>query len=287
MLEVLSFDENKAAVMTIDDLDRTLKLEDGNGKLPKSAPIDHAALVKKLVHMAEEHVPKHKALVGPIIVKQQNCKRILWKGEADQCPIQNYLVERLVVKIGFAGTKSFETEADTSGSMAIGISYNEKGIQLAIGHNVRVCSNLNVFGENVFSTYGNGSVPFEKGLQLAQGWMQNLNPIMESNRRYITDLKSVTINENERLRLFGKIYEMAIRANKGDKNDAPLNVTECNRMVEQGFAHITKNETVTGWDLTNWATSVLKPETSDMISIMAKNARLNNFILNEFGISHN
>jgi hypothetical protein len=285
MLETLQFDNDKASIITLEDLDRTLKLEDGNGKLPKSAPIDHANLIKKLVEMAGQYVPKRKVQVGKITVKQQNCKRIMWKGDADQCPLENYLVERLVVKIGFGDTKSFAGVEDAEGSMAIGVSYNEKGIQMAIGHNVRVCSNLNVFGENVFSTYGTGSVPFEKGLQLAQGWMQNLDPIMETNRDYIGKLMAIDVSEDTRLRLFGKIYEQAIRFNEGERNDAPLNVSECNRMVAKGFSQLTENQTITAWDLTNWATFVLKPETSDMVSIMNKNARLNNFLLKEFGLN--
>jgi hypothetical protein len=286
MLQTLTFGkEDKACLIALEDLDRTMKLEDANGKLPKSAPIDHANLVKKLIVMAKEYAPGNKPVIGPITVKQANCKRMMWKGNIDECPLEHYLVERLVLKVGFGGTKSFEDREDTSGSMAIGLSYNEKGIQMAVGHNVRICQNLNVFGENVFSTYGAGSVPFEKGMQLAQGWMQNLKPIMEQNRDYIQKLMAIEISEDTRLRLFGKIYEQAIRFNEGERNDAPLNVTECNRMVAKGFSHITEKESVTAWDLTNWCTSVLKPETSDMVTVMNKNARLNNWILQEFGVN--
>jgi hypothetical protein len=56
-------------------------------------------------------------------------------------------------------------------------------------------------------------------------------------------------------------------------------------MVAKGFSHITEKESVTAWDLTNWCTSVLKPETSDMVTVMNKNARLNNWILQEFGVN--
>src|SRR5690606_16496175 len=140
----------------------------------------------------------------------------------------------LVLKVGFSGSKSFEDFPDAKGSMAVGISYSEKGIQMAFGHNVSVCQNLNVFGQNVFSTYGDkaNKVSFEKGMQLFEHWIQNFDENMEMNRRSINKLREVIITEPERLRIFGKIYEMAVLKNAGDNSiDAPLNVTECTKMV--------------------------------------------------------
>lgn len=288
-METLLFDPaDKSGVLTLEQLDRTLKFEDAGGKLPASAPIHHADLIKRIIEIAQNE--GRESVLAPIVVKQQNCKRVLFKGPAEECPLENYSVERMVVKIGFKDTVSFKGVEDAQGSMAVGISYNEKGIQVAFGHNVKVCQNLNVFGENVFSTYGSGDkkVPFDKGLQLIQHWMQNFGDIQQMNIDNIEKLRGVDVNENERLRVFGKIYEMAIRANKNDKGvDAPLNVTECNRMVEAGFDQIVGGSTISAWNLTNWATSVLKPESSDMVNLMVKNARLNDFMLKEFNLSAN
>jgi hypothetical protein len=129
-------------------------------------------------------------------------------------------------------------------------------------------------------------VPFEKGIQLFESWIQNFDEHMESNRRAITSLRERVITEDERLRTFGKIYEMAILKNEGSDVDAPLNVTECNRMVANGFSSITaKDKVISAWDLTNWATSVLKPESSDMMNLLTKNNKLNNFLLQEFGMN--
>lgn len=285
-METLLFDPtDKSAVIDLAMLDRTLKFEDAGGKLPQSAPIHHADLIKRLIELAHRHVPNYEPIMSPIVVKQQNCKRVLFKGPANECPLENYAVERIVARIGFKGTHQFKGIEDAEGAMAMGISYNEKGIQVAFGHNVRVCQNLNVFGDNIFTTYGSDTrrVPFEKGMQLVEHWMQNVDNIKELNRVNIEKLRAVKVTENERLRVFGKIYEMAIRVNEGDKKlDAPLNVTECNKMVAKGFDLITSGGDITAWDVTNWATSVLKPETSDMLNLMVKNARLNQFMLHEF-----
>lgn len=286
MLEVLQFEpENKSALISLEDLDRTIKLEDGGGRLPASAPIHHADLIKRVVETSHKHLTTYSPVVGNITIKQNNCKRVLWKGPADECPIEKYMVERLVIKVQYKGSGQFENVPDAKGPMAVGISYTEKGIQMAFGHNVSVCQNLNVFGSNVFSTYGdkNNRVPFEKGMELFESWMQNFDKKMEVNRSSIQTLIDRPVDENERLRIFGKIYEMAILKNAGRTEiDNPLNVTECNRMVTAGFDKIVGNEPISAWDMTNWATSVLKPESSDMLNLLTKNARLNEFLLNEF-----
>lgn len=288
-MEVLAFEpENKSAEITLDDLDRTIKLEDGGGKLPTSAPIHHADLIKRVMEVSHKHLTKFEPVLSPIVIKQNNCKRVLWKGAADQCPIDKYMIERLVLKIKYKGSGQFAEVPDAKGQMAVGISYTEKGIQMAFGHNVSVCQNLNVFGGNVFSTYGDKSnrVPFDKGMQLVEAWLQNFDENMEVNRRSIESLQNKIITEDERLRVFGKIYEMAIRRNAGDTEiNNPLNVTECNRMVTAGFDQITKGDPITAWNMTNWATSVLKPESSDMLNLLAKNAVLNEFLLKEFSMN--
>lgn len=283
-MQTLVFDpQHKSAIIQLEDLDKTIKLEEAGGSLPASAPIHHSDLIKEIMTISHKHLTKFNPKTGNITIKQNNCKRIMWKGKPDECPIDKYLVERLVMKVGYVGSKSFEEVPDAKGSMAVGISYTEKGIQMAFGHNVNICQNLNIFGDTVFSTYGAGKVPFEKGIQLFESWIQNFDEHMEANRAAITALRERQVTEDERLRVFGKIYEMAILKNEGADIDAPLNVTECNRMVSNGFASITnKEKIISAWDLTNWATSVLKPESSDMMNLLAKNNKLNNFLLKEF-----
>lgn len=288
-MDFLTFDtENKSATIELNDLDRTIKLEDAGGKLTASSPVHHAELIKNVIELSHKHLGQGiEPILTPMVIKQGNSKRIQWKGEADKCPMENYLIERLVAKIQFKGSGQFADIPTAKGTMAVGISYTEKGIQMAFGHNVNICQNLNVFGDNVFSTYGdkNSRVPFDKGMQLLESWMQNFDQHREMNKVSIEKLMNRVITDDERLRIFGKIYEMAILKNAGmNEIDNPLNVTECNKMVTAGFSQITNKEKapITAWDLTNWATSVLKPESSDMLNLLTKNSRLNRFLLDEF-----
>jgi hypothetical protein len=287
-MDTLIFDpESKTVPINIATLDKTIKMEDAGGKLTAACPIHHSDLIKRVVELSNTHLTKYEPIIGDIVIKKDNCKRIMWTGLAEECPVDKYLVERLVMKIQYKGAGLFKDEPDAKGTMAVGISYTEKGIQMAFGHNVSVCQNLNVFGERVFSTYGGGNskMAFDKGMQMLEGWLRGFDDIRNQNESAIKMLMERPVTEKERLYIFGKIYEMAIRKNAGDNTiDPPLNVTECNKMVAAGFDRITTGDTITAWNLTNWATSVLKPESSDMLNLLTKNSRLNSFLVDEFKI---
>jgi hypothetical protein len=83
--------------------------------------------------------------------------------------------------------------------------------------------------------------------------------------------------------LLGTLFERAVRANQGDKSvDAPLNQADCAALVRAGYDKIIdEGQVVTAWDLTNWCTSVLKPDRSDMASMLVNNHRINEFIYQE------
>ncbi|MEO7521627.1 MAG: hypothetical protein ABIW79_07410, partial [Gemmatimonas sp.] len=163
---VLVFDaETKSATMDLATLDRTIKFEDYSGRMSESRPIDHSDLIKRIFAVANNRTD-WKPVLNDIVVKHDKCRRIKWAGEVDQCPIENYFIERLVARIDFTGSESMMDVQDASGLMSVAVSYNEKGIQVAFGHKVSMCQNLNVFGDFVFSTYGAGrnKLNFSKGM---------------------------------------------------------------------------------------------------------------------------
>jgi hypothetical protein len=83
-METLVFDpQNKSAIIQLEDLDRTIKLEEAGGSLPPSAPIHHADLIKEIMTISHKHLKTYNPKTGNITIKAGNCKRIMWKGEAD------------------------------------------------------------------------------------------------------------------------------------------------------------------------------------------------------------
>ena len=60
--------------------------------------------------------------IEPIHINEKFAKRIYWDGEKNQCPIEKYLIERVVTRI------MINSHDDTSLNQALAISYNENGI---------------------------------------------------------------------------------------------------------------------------------------------------------------
>jgi hypothetical protein len=218
-VETLSFDEKtKFAYITREQLSRTMTLEDANGKLPKATPIEHFKLLEALELMAEE--TGHTIKPQPIAICESNVRRLQWKGSKESCPISNYLVERLVTKLELVNLSSFEGQSDAAGTMAIAMSYTDRGgIQIAFGHNVIICGNLNIWGDTIFGTTGKDrhSTDFMKGMERLRGWLQNAENIRKSYTERIHLLMGRKVNKKICDYVMGRLFINAVRANNGDK----------------------------------------------------------------------
>lgn len=285
-IQEIHFDsKTKSAIIDLPTLERTIKLEDAGGKLPRTCPIEHSNLLMELFYMAQDYTGK-KVTVKPLTIREGNVRRIRRTG-ADKnspCPVESYVVERLVGKIQI-DSFMFPDIDNAHGAMSIAVSYTEKGIQIAFGHNVFACDNLNIFGEHMFSTYGgnHNKMDYSKGMQLLEKWLKEHEEVAAFNRKHIEDLMNVYVDERVRVNLIGTLFERAVRFNNRDRSViAPLNQTECAGLVAAGFDQIIdKDSMITGWDMTNWATSVLKPDRSDMVSLLDSNYLINQFMYDE------
>ena len=275
---ILSFDKDGYLEINRETLRSTARYELAKGGLRAVAPVEHFMLLDKI----EEMVYKHTGITPvqePITIEQNQSLRLMWNGAKDQCPTQNYLIQRATTKL------NINHPSDTEHNMTVGVSYSEKGIQVAFGTNVRVCSNLSVFGENVFSTWGDKAarVPFDKGMELLEKWVGNYAELRDRNGNIIKRLKEIEVAPERVEQLFGKLIRNAVMWNAGQKQyDTPFNVTQVHRMIEQGYANPTAT---TAWDITNWGTEVNKPRTAYSPELIQRSNQWNNYILNEFEVS--
>jgi hypothetical protein len=286
-MDTLIFDADKSAAIDLPTLDRTIKLESFRGRT-QLHPYTHADLLKKLVETSHKYTD-YTPVIAPIIVKSDRCRRREWQGKDEDCPVENYVVDRLITKIDFLETETYKDDETARGEMSVALAYTEKGVQIGFGHKVRICQNMNIYGDRIFSTYNDKrlkAMKFEDGMQLLEHWLQNFAQHMKETHVRIEFLKNRPIEPAERLQMFGRLYELAAQSNAGMEVNAPLNITECNRMLNASIKGISAQEigkVETAWDLTNWCTSVLKPQTSDMTNVLSKNNVMNDFILHEIG----
>lgn len=281
MTQTLQF-EKGVAELDLATLKRTAKYELAKGSLPASRPIEHAHLIENLCNIASK-VPNIQVDVEKIYAAEGQAMRVMWQGKKDECPVENYLIQRITNRI------HLKHVSDNEFNMAIGLSYNEKGISMAFGSNVWVCSNQNVFGDNIMHTFGGDrKVPFDKMLEIFNKWMLDFNKYRDFDYQMIEKMKSTPIQENAKQVLYGKLIDAAVLQNIDAKISAPLNQTQVADFIRASYSPeyaIPSDRSATVWDMQQMGTSILKPKTSDMVSLLESQNNFSNFIIKEFNLN--
>lgn len=278
-LNPLEFDQQGNAVIGLDQLEATISLGEFDGKMPKSVPQVHHQLINNLLNIASI---AGSSVLQPITIREKYCKK---RKDATNCDPENYMVNRLAAKILFP-----EQFMDGNDAMRAGIALtyvydgSQRGIQVAYGMNVNACDNLTVWGRYSFSTNGNTSTPFEKGMELLEKWVREHSVIAQEYMEKIKLLQDYTFDQDKIDRLVGNLFSHAVRKNYGQNVEAPLNQTEVADMIRKGFG-VQLPEHVNAWDVLNWGTYVLKPTASDMTDYVGSNAKFADHILEFCGIN--
>lgn len=278
--EILTFDKGIAEI-SLDTLKRSASYELAKGSLPPTRPIAHHDIISEIADKATS-INGITVKVDPILATERQSMRVMWAGSKEECPIQNYLIQRMTTRVQLI------SNTDTEFNMAVGISYHEKGISMAFGPNVWVCSNQNVFGDNIMHTYGNlNKVPFDKMMEIFGAWMQRFEEMRENDYSQITRMQERVVNENATQLLYGKLIDVAVQQNMDAKIAAPLNQTQVADFIRasHGEEYAVVDRETSVWDLQQRATSILKPHNNDMTAVLTNNNNFNKFLMNEFQLN--
>ena len=168
--------KNNIAELDLPTLEKTVKYEMAKGGLPRNRPMEHYKLITSLKDNIQDNT-KLEAKIDTIYTSERQAKQIMFNGEGE-CPIENYLLERVVTKL--------LVEDKVKGyKAAVGLSYTDRGIQVAFGTHVNVCSNLMVWGDNFMSTFGSNKVPFDIMMDAFDDWMKRFQEKRESDHSII------------------------------------------------------------------------------------------------------
>ena len=277
-MKTLTFEE-LVATIDVDTLEETASLELAYGGLPKNRPVEHHQCIRQIKSILEK--TGNEVVENPIYISKRHAARVNYKGAVEQCPIENYLCQRLVTKIDLKGTSK---EYSTS----IGISYTEKGIQLAYGMNVWVCSNLNVFGGEMYQTFGSDKLEYNTLIEVLESKIENHQHWLDKYIEYTELLKAHKIGEKELNDIFGRLIQSATEYNTNRAAVAPMNITQVVRTIEESHKSETNPLSTDNnlWDVMQWGTSILKPKTNDMATLLPHTNKWSNFVLDYSGASN-
>lgn len=282
---ILSFTDNPVQTLTIDQLrltadERTTRQDYMNG-------IAHHQLIDKIAEIVETGNLKY---VVDVIYAADNKNKVLpgvtvlpiAQEKYGMNSLESHILRRVAGKIII---KDKEDE-DSVGSIAV--SFHQQGIQVAFGQNVKVCSNMCIFGENIIYSYGSNSMPLEKMFNVIRDWTTNYNNMREFDVNLMNKMKTILIDPIKELPEFiGNLQIEAVNSAYRKSNVVPpLNISQISTFTKNAMDKVEElNGTMTSlWQLYNMATELHKPGVTDFPNILPANRNFGNFIIRHFNL---
>lgn len=292
-LDTVQFEEKTNVLeITLDQLRQTSGLSDFDGKMPKTRSVEHFQLIDDLSEILDKNglVPK----VENIFVSKSDSKRIMKLDPDKQGLLPSWLFQRLVSRI------NVESLGDDKSHTSIAIAYNTNGMSIAWGQNVRICQNMNIFGDTIMYTYGSGSnkvQEYEKIKQIFNEWCLGAESKRAFDLQIYKKMLEITLNKGNDIRKFiGDMHLDAVKTAYIDpKVNAPLNIgqlSEFSKLYLNDYG--TKisevgpeNDFITLHDLYQVGTQILKPNKTDIVTIWDDVRNWGNNLIEKFGLSKN
>lgn len=263
--------EDNVLNISLPALQRTLNYEDHNGKLPLARPVEHHELINSLCNKVVDagFTPE----IESIYIKDSYSRRIGWKDKSLVCPIENYMIDRLICKIVIN-----RNEEDSEHRSSIALSYSERGIEIAMGINVFTCTNFNIFGNKRIATFGPKKMPFKELMELAEAkWIHNIDYEYDKAIFNINALRNKQITLKDADVMFGELFRMSVRKNMNIKNFAPLNQTQVAATVRNFISN--EKDIYNMWDFTNSGTQALHIYRNDFQNVLESIDDFNSYTL--------
>lgn len=230
-LQIIVPDDNSRSIdISLDQLRETRTFADAYGFMPKQFPIEHHGFITKILNMAEE--AKASPSIGQILVSVKDMEKIS-PTEAEAKGLDKNDAENTRVKVIIGRIDLGNQYARKLWNLAIGFMYNEKGIEICIGTNISICSNLTIYGEaKHYKNYGAGSVTVPEMFQHIEEWLQNLEGIDLNNSELLERMDAVEIDWKRHGNEFiGQCLREAVRKNYHKGESFPLTMGQVNKMT--------------------------------------------------------
>mgnify|MGYP001595893207 CR=1 FL=1 len=287
MTEIISrklfTDNNKTETISLSELKRTINAEDIGG-LSRTRPVTHFSFIDTL--LAEVQTVNPTAEVNNIYIGKSPGTKLIKQVEAQfgEKALDAWLLDRITGKITLLDKNDMDYHP------VIAFSYHDKGLEIAYGQNVNDCANLCIFGSNRMFTYGSGkNVDYDKMVTSFKQWCTILPAMAEEDARIINKMREITVTGPDMVKTIGKLLIIANAANMGKRVVAPLNVTQVSDVTrgllkkdEQMFAD---HSSCSLWDFYNAMTYVIKPERSDMVTLLEDVNNISNMFVEQFNLN--
>ena len=286
--QFLDFDISKVQTLTLEQLARTEKENDYNGR--PLMGIYHFQLIQQIQEMCAER--GYKAEIWDLFAANNKDRRAPGVSRLPQKE-EKYgerAIEAHILRRVYCNIRLYDLdkgEGDDAITTNLAISFHQKGLQVGIGRNVVICHNQTMLNrEQYAATYKDGRTP---GIALNEMiakigvWLDDLRNITADDDEKIEKMKRRVISAQEMFTIIGMLTSLRVASETKFKairnnNTIPLNQTQISRITEKMMLAYQDRGKVTAWDFYNAATDMYKPYMLDQPMILSQNLALVDFI---------
>lgn len=172
----------------------------------------------------------------------------------------------------------------------IRIEYHDRGLSVAFGKVVQICSNgMTAWRGDIATTFGKEKMNYDQIKEHVRGWLANFEAKNNQYNDLIRTLINTPTDTAKIINSIGKLEMMAVNQAYGNKELAPLNISQVSQftkgIIDKWDSEKQLYNITNGWDILNLATEHQKPSKVDMATINETNLALCSFFINEFNLN--
>lgn len=275
----LEFKEKANEILSLDELRLSVKAKEAG----INRNLEHYQVFDKVIDLLAKNNINYTPL--PIHVSSSGSKLIeiaeKYVGEKN---IKAWYLDKIT------GIITLDDMKDNISVPRINIEYNERGINIAFGKHVLICSNgMTAFKGDMFSTFGPEKVHFEKGLEMIKGWILELDKKNKIYDSIISQMNSIDIDYEEIPNIIGSLELKAVEQAYLNGPPAPFNISQISTFSKNILKSSKKDKELNKlknlWDLYNIGTYIQKPEFMDMGTINQNNYLFTKFIIDKYNLN--
>jgi hypothetical protein len=277
---ILTFKENKTEILTLEELQLSQSEVDLNFPPHYEIIDDIQSLASKFnlkTSLGNLYIHKGGISKYPGAIAINRLEEKFGKGN-----IQSFLIRRVL------GMLYFTELANKELNYSLAINKLQDGLQVAMGHEVKICSNMTILSyDNMLSSFGNGkanNITYNQILEHLEGWFKNIKDKAKNELAEIKNMKAIPVNHYLTDSFFGKMYRDIMNPSyKTSMVETDVKQFQRDYLTKIDFNLETAHERVPSlWDFVNLATEVVHPTSTDPYRLLKANVQIINYIRDQY-----
>lgn len=274
------FEKAKVQSLTLDQLKRTVRENDVENGQPLHG-IQHYELLDRLTELCLElgyqaeiydmFATNNKDRLTPGVSLYPELEK-----RYGQRAVEAHSIRRVYTNLRI---RDYDTDELTTN---LAVSFTQKGIQIGIGRNVKICHNQCMLSaERYIADFSAGDRRGER-IQTAdllgrvRVWLENLGRIINEDDELIKRMKSTPMTPAQILLIIGMLTAARVQHDTDIKRIRvnsvyPLNQAQIGRFTERLLTTQHDEGRITAWEMYNAATDLYKPQTAEQTLILPQN----------------